>query len=142
MTLPTTAKQKLEKLSHSWYGYAVCATLFSVFGLRASGLVSLAIGFVVWAVICAIGLAISLAMMAFFSSRLQAGSAAMRSFLLFVSGLFTVLGVLSFLGEGRLFLQVWNLSILLQMAATGVSVWMYARSFAVLTDKQVRTFFA
>ena len=139
--MTTPAKQKLEKLSHSWYGYAVCATLFSVFGLRASGLVSLAIGFVVWAIICAVGLAISLGLMAFFSSRLQAGSSAMRSFLLFVSGLFTVLGVLSFIGEGKMLLAWFELSMLLQMAATGVSVWMYARSFAVLMDKQVRAHF-
>jgi len=135
-------KQKLEKLSHTWYGYAVCATLFSVFGLRASGLVSLAIGFAVWAIICAVGLVISLGMMAFFSSRLQAGSSAMRSFLLFTSGLFSVLGVLSFVSEARMFFDWWELSMILQMAATGVSVWMYARSFAILMDKDVRAHFA
>ena len=135
------AKEKLESLSHSWMGYAVCSSLFSVFGLRASGMVSFAIGFTLWAVINAVLLAITLGVIAFFGRKLASGSSATRSFLIFVSGLFAVLGVLNLANEGRAFLSYWSLALILQMAATAVSVFMNARSFAILNSATVRAHF-
>ena len=137
-----TAKEKLENLSHSWLGYAVCSALFSVFGLRASGIISFAVGFSIWAVVNAVFLAITLGMMLFFSRKLMARSSATRSFLIVASGLFTVLGALSLASQGRMFLHYWTLGSVVQIALTGVSIAMNARSFAVLNSSKVRAYFA
>jgi hypothetical protein len=137
-----TAKQDLENLSHSWYGYVVCAALFSVFGLRASGIFTFAIGLSIWMVINAFMLVVALAVVTFLSRRLLARSSGTRVFLIVVSALFAVLGTLTFLDEGRMFLSYWSLSLLLRMAATAVGVMMNARSFAILMRPNVRRYFA
>ncbi len=137
-----TAKEKLESLSHSWMGYAVCSTLFSIFGLRASGLVSFAVGFTLWAVINAVILAMTLALMMFFGRKLVAKSSGMRGFLIFMSGLCSILGVLSLFGQGRMLLSYWSVGQLVQIAATGIGVWMNVRSFGILNSSKVRQYFA
>lgn len=137
-----TAKEKLEGLSHSWMGYAVCTTLFSVFGLRASGIISFAVGFGIWAVINAVILALTLALMMFFGRKLAAKSSGTRGFLIFISGLCSILGVLSLFGQGRMLLSYWSVGQLVQIAGTAIGVWMNVRSFGILNSSKVRQYFA
>ncbi len=135
-----SARRNLETLTHSWYGYAVCAALFSIVNVRASGIFMFAVGLPVWAVISGVWLVCTLAFITFLSRRLLARSSAVRTFLLVASGLGSVLGVLGLANEAWTFLHVWSFSLILAMAATAVSVGMNARSFRVLSSAAVRNY--
>ena len=121
-----TAKEKLEGLTHSWMGYAVCSALFSIFGLRATGLVTFAIGFGLWAAISAGFLVVTLALMMFLGNRLVAKSSFTRWFLVVVSALGVVGGLGNLWNEGRFFLHFISFGLLVQMALTAISIWMVA----------------
>jgi hypothetical protein len=137
-----TARQKIEQLTRSWYGFAVFAALLSVLSLRASGLLSLAIGLGFSILLNAIGLLVSIAFVTFFGHQLRHRSRATRSFLIVFSALFTVLGALATLRTGWEFLGSWSFGLLLSVVLAGSATMLYARSFRVLTDKAVRAYFA
>jgi hypothetical protein len=135
------AKQKLQGLSHSWYGYMVLTTLVSILGLRASGILTLVVGFAFWAVINAFFLLIGLALVTFVSRKLLSGSAGMRRFLVVLSALGTVLGALSVLSLGLAFLHTWSLALIIQIGVTGSWALLNARSFRTLGETQVKAYF-
>ena len=126
------ARQKIEQLTRSWYGYSVFAAVLSVLGLRASGVLSLAIGLGISIAINAVGLAISIAIVTFFGRKLLHRSSATRTFLVVISALFTVLGVLATLSGGWEFLRSWSLATMMSsiaMTAQRAAPWS-ARSMA------------
>jgi hypothetical protein len=135
------AKQKLGHLTNSWYGYSLFAAVVSVLGIRASGLLSFAIGFGLTVAFNAVGFVISVAIVTFFGRKLLSGSGGTRLFLVVVSGLCTVLGALGTLGAAWLFLHDWSLATLLEIAASGAWTMLCARSFAVLGETDVRAHF-
>jgi hypothetical protein len=136
-----TARQKLQTLSNSWYGYALFCALVSLFQIRATGILSMAIGLTLSLVLNAVMLVISLALVTFFARKLLARSSATRAFLVFVSGLCTVLGVLGTAGAAWAFLGHWSFAGIVSIALGAISVWMNARSFGVLTTRDVKAYF-
>ncbi len=136
-----TAKQKLETLTHGWYGYAVFAALVSVFQLRASGLVAMAFGLVLSVALNLVALVISFAIIAFFGRSLARRSSGTRAFLVVASAIFTLLGVLGTLAAGWDFLRHWSLAHLAAVVLSGACTMMNARSFNVLTDRAVKAYF-
>jgi len=135
------AKQKLEKLTNAWYGYALFTCVLSFFSIRASGMLAFAIGLGFTVVVSAIGLVISIAITTFFGRALIRRSAGTRAFLVFVSGLCTLLGVLGTLAAGWGFLTHWSIANLLTIVTAAAWTMMNARSFNVLTETGVRAYF-
>src|SRR5262249_53132295 len=109
---PMSARQKINQLTNSWYGYSLFAAIVSVLSIRATGLFSLAIGLGFSVVINAIGLVVSIVIVTFFGRMLLAGSRLTRVFLVVASGLGAVLGALGTLGAAWTFLHVWSLAAL------------------------------
>ena len=136
------AKQKLEQLARSWYGYFAFAALLSVLSVSASGVLSLAIGLGMSIVLNAIGLAISIAVVTFFGRKLVHKSRGTRTFLVVVSGLFCVLGALATLGGAWELLHDVSLSGLCSLILTASCTMLNARSFRVLGETSVRAYFA
>ena len=133
-----TARQKIEKLNNTWYGFTVFAALMSFFSLRASGMVAAAIGFSFWAAAVVVVLLISLTVQTLFGRALLRGSSLARGFLVFFSGLFALLSVVSVFGCGATFFSTWSVTWLVKGAwAIGYS-WLYAKSFLVLTSSDVK----
>ena len=128
-----TARQKIENLTHAWYGYVTLSAILSLFTDGIPGLFS-----IVWA---AMGLAFSLFLTWFIGRRLLNKSSLTRAILLVVTGL----GVLfQTYGVGKMalaFVRTWEFSLLGAAVFLGVSVYMHARSFRVLTDSSVRAYF-
>jgi hypothetical protein len=135
------AKQKIEQLTRSWYGYSVFAAVLSVLSLRASGVLALAIGLGISIAINAVGLLISIAIVTFFGRKLLYRSSATRTFLVVFSALFTVLGVLATLSGGWEFLRSWSLAALCNVALMATCTMLNARSFRVLTETSVKSYF-
>jgi hypothetical protein len=135
------AKQKIEHLTRSWYGYSLFAALLSVLSLRASGVLSLAIGLGVSIVLNAIGLVLSIAIVTFLGRKLLHRSSATRVFLVVFSGLFFVLGVLGTLGAGWDVLRSWSLASLCNLVMMASCTMLNGRSFRVLTETSVRAYF-
>lgn len=135
------AKQKIEQLTRSWYGYSVFAALLSVLSLRASGVLSLAIGLGISIVINAIGLAISIAFVTLLGRKLLHRSGGTRTFLVVFSGLFAVLGAIGTLSAGWEFLHDWSLATVCSIVLMGACTMLNARSFRVLTETSVKAYF-
>jgi len=135
------AKQKIEQLTRSWYGYSLFAAVVSLLGVRASGVLSLAVGLGISIVLNAIGLVISIAWVTFLGRRLVNRSSGTRMFLVVFSGIFSVLGALGTLSAAWDFLTSWTLASLCTVALGAASTMLNARSFRVLTDTSVRAYF-
>ena len=135
------AKQKIEQLTRSWYGYSVFAAILSVFSLRASGVLSLAIGLGISIVANVIGLCISVAIITFLGRSLLGRSRGMRMFLVVFSGLFFVLGVLGTLGASWDLLRGPSLAGLCSVVLMAACTMMNGRSFRTLTETSVRAYF-
>lgn len=127
-----TAKEKLEKLTHAWYGFALVSGAMT---LVANGLGVLSL------IVAAFGTAFSLALAWFFGSRLRARSKFWRTALLILSGLFTVIGVLTVASSLWQFVHQWAWGLLWSAILGSLSTYMNARSFNVLTDKDVKAYF-
>jgi|HubBroStandDraft_2_1064218.scaffolds.fasta_scaffold1512734_1 hypothetical protein len=136
-----TARQKIEQLTRSWYGYSVFAAVLSVLSLRASGVLSLAIGLALSIVLNAIGLVVSLAVVTFLGRSLVNRSRGTRLFLVVFSGLFCVLGVLGTLGAGWDMLHSWSLASLCSLVMMASCTMLNGRSFRVLGETGVRAYF-
>jgi hypothetical protein len=127
-----TAKQKIETLTNSWYGYVVFTSAVALLesGLHISSILGTAAGalfnlFLVW----------------YLGRKLLHKSSLTRVVLVILSGITTVLGVIGTAKLGWVFLHEWSLSLLVGIFFGGASVVMNARSFRVLTDSQVKAYF-
>jgi hypothetical protein len=135
------AKQKIEKLTRSWYGYALFAAVLSVLSLQASGPLGLMIGLGMSVVLNAIALVISIAITTFLGRKLVHRSNGTRIFLVVVSAIGAVLGVLATLSGVWAFLHEWSLAAVCNVVMMAACTMMNARSFRVLTETTVRAYF-
>jgi hypothetical protein len=135
------AKQKIEQLTRSWYGYSLFAAVLSVLSLRTSGVLSLAVGLGISIVLNAIGLVISIAIVTFLGRKLLYRSSATRTFLVVFSALFFVLGALGTLGAGWDVLRSWSLASLCNLVMMASCTMLNGRSFRVLTETRVKAYF-
>ena len=127
-----TARQKIEGLTNSWYGYAVFGALlslwnngigfFSLIGTAASFLFTV---FLTW----------------FIGRRLLNKSALTRVILICFTSIASLLGTYGAAKMGWTFIQTFSISALVYTGFLAVHVYMHARSFKVLTDKSVKAYF-
>jgi len=129
-----SARQKIEGLTASWYGYC----LFSaVLGLVRGGIgfFSLLTSIASFGFMCLVTW--------FLGRRLLANSSATRMLLIVVSGAVTLLGAIGTAKAGWAFVSGdWSLSMLMATLFAAISVYQYGRSFRVLTDDSVKSYFA
>lgn len=128
-----TARQKIENLTNTWYGYVTFSAIAALFANGIPGILS-----IIWA---AMGLSFWLFVTWFIGRRLLNKSSLTRALLLVITGLGTVFQTY---GVGKMalaFVRTWEFSMLGAAVFLGVSVYMHARSFRVLTDSSVRTYF-
>jgi hypothetical protein len=127
-----TAKEKIEKLTNSWYGFDVFSAVVSFVFVNGIGIFS--------GIFSAMGLFISLFITWWIGRNLMNKSSLQRVVLLVFSTLFMLLGML---GIGRtLWSAEWSLSLFGYVAWSSIGVYMHAKSINVLTDKDVRAYFA
>lgn len=127
-----TAREKLEKLTNSWYGFAVfgavCALLEG--GL---GFFSLLRAF--------FGMLFSFLVTFFLGRRLLAKSSFWRFVLVLFAGFGTVFGSLGLARGAWEFVHEWSFGLLFELGVALVAVVMNAKSFRVLTDSSVKAYF-
>jgi hypothetical protein len=136
-----TAKQKIEGLTRSWYGYSLFAAILSVLSFSASGLFALAFGLGVSVVLNAVALVLSIAVVAFLGRKLVARSSATRMFLVVVSALVSVLGALATLEGVWTFFGAWSIASACSIVMAACCTMLNVRSFRVLTETSVRAYF-
>ncbi|HWL88514.1 MAG TPA: hypothetical protein VNO21_22075 [Polyangiaceae bacterium] len=126
-----TARQKIESLTKSWYGFAAYTAIF-LFLRRGFDLVSL-----IWAV----GSLATLPILFLIGRRLLARGHITRIILLVLSPLAALSGSIA-IGQSLVaFFDDGSLALLLDAASTGLWVFMNARSFIVLVSEPVRAYF-
>ncbi len=126
-------KEKIEKLTHSWYGFAIFAAVASIF-MNGIGIFS-----IIGAVISTF---VSFVLTFLFGRWLLGKSSFTRYFLIVVSGLVSILGILGVGQALYTFFTEWTFGILLNFALASVSIYMNVKYFSVLTDKSVKAYFA
>jgi predicted RND superfamily exporter protein len=131
------AKQKIERLTSGWYGYAVFATGLSIVGLLGSGMVSMAVGLV----FNAVGLVLSLALTAFLGRKLVRKSSGTRKLLVVLSAVVCVFGVLATVGAAWDMLQERSIASLCTVVIMASCTMLNGRSFRVLRETSVRAYF-
>ncbi len=127
-----TAREKLENLTNSWYGFALLAGLWSILQ-NGIGVISL--------VVAAGSTLFSFALTYFFGSRLRARSSLTRSFLVAMSALSMLVGTFGVYRMGSALLHGWSFALLFQIAFALVSLRMSFKSLRVLTDSSVAAYF-
>ncbi len=85
--------------------------------------------------------AVSVGLALFFGRRLLARSSAWRFVLMVLSAISAVLGVFAVIKLGWAFLLAWRLNLLLSAVVVLCSTWMCARSWRVLSERQVKAYF-
>ena len=128
-----TARQKIEQLTHAWYGYVTISALASLFANGIPGVFRIFFG--------AIGLCFSLFITWFIGRRLLNKSSLTRLILLVLSTLATLGGTYEIGSSMLSFVKTWEFSLLGMAAFYGVSVYMHVRSLRTLTDSSVRAYF-
>ena len=130
--MTATARQKIEGLTNSWYGYAVFGAVLSLWnnGIGFFSLIGTAGSFV-----------FSVLLTWFIGRRLLAKSTLTRLIMVIVTGLSSLFGTLGVARMGWTFFQTFSLSILVYAALSAVVVYMNVKSFRVLTDKSVKAYF-
>ena len=130
--MTASAKEKIEGLTNSWYGYAVFGALLSLWnnGIGFFSLIGTAGSFL-----------FSIILTWFIGRRLLARSSLTRVLLIALTAISSVLGSVAVAKMGYTFFQTWSLSVILYAGLTAVGVYMNARSFKVLTDKSVKAYF-
>jgi hypothetical protein len=128
-----TARQKIEGLTNSWYGFAVFMSLLALWrnGIGFFSLLGTAGSFV-----------FSILLTWFVGRRLLGKSSLMRLFLIVVTGVVSVMDTVGVAQMGLTFFQTFSFSALAYIGVLGVHLYMNARSFRVLTDKSVKLYFA
>ena len=128
----TTAKQKLEGLTHSWMGLVMFSAIWSVvengFGLFSMILTG------VWTVFM-------LGLVWFLGNRLQKKSDLTRLILILVSGLGTLFVGYATVKVGWMAITNFSFMLLLRAFFGAGAVALYVRSFRTLTDSQVKAHF-
>ncbi|WP_394828208.1 hypothetical protein [Pendulispora albinea] len=127
-----TARQKIEALTNSWYGFTAFSALFAILE-KGLGFFTLA-----WGFICFLA---SLTFVFFIGRRLLAKGAVTRFILLIWSGCGTLFGTIA---AGKLVLSFFGELSFAALLAAGMAVataYMHVRSFRVLTDSSVRAYF-
>lgn len=126
-----SAKQKIEGLTNTWYGYFFFTSLlalwnggFGVFNIAGTALWFAFTSLVVW----------------FLGRRLVNKSSLWRFLLLCVSGIATAAGTYGAARMGWAFVTTWQLSALIYAAGSALTVYMYGRSLRVLTDSSVKAY--
>ena len=128
-----TARQKIEQLTHAWYGYAFFSSVLSLFSDGIPGVFSF--------IFSAIGLAFTLLLTWFIGRRLLAKSSLTRFLLLIVTAVVAVSGSVGVGKATLMFVQTWELKMLAGAFFLGISVYMHARSFRTLVSTPVRAYF-
>jgi len=131
-----SGKNKIEKLTHAWYGFALFSGLMTVLG-GGFGVFSLAIS----AFFAFVSTAISFLITFFIGRALLRKSGFLRLVLLALSA---VIGVFSLYASFKLvgrFFGDWSLALLVQALLSAVGGYMQLKSFVVLRDREVRAYF-
>jgi hypothetical protein len=126
-----TARDKIEKLTNSWYGFALLSAAWSLFQ-NGIGVFSLVGG--------AVSLVFSLALTYFIGRRLLARSSLTRTVLMVLSVLSMLLGTFWVYRAGVAFFHTWSFGLLLHIAFALVSLRMNFKSFRVLNDDSVASY--
>lgn len=129
--MSATARQKIEGLTHSWYGWTAFTSLLALWD-RGIGIISL--------FLTGAGFLLSCLVIWFLGNRLVNKSSLTRVLLVVLSAIVSVLGTIGTAKLGWTFINTLSLSVALQAAFTGLGVYMHARSFKVLTDSSVKTY--
>jgi hypothetical protein len=125
-----TAREKIESLTNTWYGFAVFSALGSLGGFGLWSIATTAVWLLfAWGVIYFLG------------RRLVNKSSLTRTLLIVVSALLAVGGSLSVVRTTWSFITSWELSLLGTLLYSGVSAWMNIKSFRTLTDASVKAYF-
>jgi hypothetical protein len=128
-----TARQKIEGLTNSWYGFAVFGAILSLWngGIGFFSLLGTAGSFV-----------FTLFLTWFIGRRLLAKSTLTRLLLICLTGVISVLDTVGVAQMGLTFFRTFSFSALAYAGVLGIHLYMNARSFRVLTDKSVKVYFA
>jgi len=126
-----TAREKIEHLTNSWYGFNIFAGAMSLI-MGGLGIFSL-----VWATLATFA---SLVVTYLLGRKLHNRSSLTRSVLIVLSVIFGLLGVVGLI-FGVLRFEL-SLTYLLEGIYVLALVSMYFKSVRVLTDKQVKAYFA
>ena len=126
------AKEKIEGLTNSWYGYAVFGAALSLWnrGLSIGSIIGVAGSFL-----------FTIFITWFIGRRLLAKSSLTRVILIAWTTLTSIFGTIGVAKMGWSFVTTLDFSSLVYAALLSVSVYMHARSFRVLTDKSVKAYF-
>ena len=126
-----SGKTKIEGLTNSWYGFAVFSAVFS--GVTSG------FGFftTAWAIA---GMFLSWFLTFLIGRALVRRSSLTRVLFVLVSGVLTLLGMLSAGRSGWSFIQHWELGTLLTAVYSATSMWINAKSFRTLTDSSVKAY--
>ncbi len=126
-----TATQKIDGLVNSWYGYAVFGAALRLWqnGIGIISLITTAGAFL-----------FSLLLTWFIGSRLRNKSSLTRFVLVVGSAIIGVLATVSAAKMGWSFVHTFAISDLLYAGIMGLSVYMNAKSFKVLTDSSVKAY--
>ncbi len=124
-----TAREKIQNLTHAWYGFAFFSSLASL----------LMNGIGIFSIIGAIASLFISCLITFFIGRaLINKSSFVRVVVMILSGVFGVLGVV---GMGTALVESeWSLSLFMMIGLAGIGVYMQFRSLLVLAS--VRAYFA
>ncbi len=126
------ARQKIEGLTNSWYGFWVFSALFSLF-LNGIGFFSIASSIV--------STLFSFVVTYFLGRALLNKSTFVRYLLIVVSGIGSALGIYATGKMGLAFISNFSLQGLLFIVFSVISVSMQVRSLRTLLDKSVSTYF-
>jgi hypothetical protein len=127
-----TARERIETLTNSWYGFAVVSSFISLL-MNGFGLFRL--------FFTGVSLVFSVAITYWLGKRLLNRSSLTRTLLIIVSVVGTILGAVWTVRQGGSLLGSFSFSTLLQLVLTGMGVVMHIRSFRTLTDSSVKTYF-
>lgn len=127
------AKAKLEKLTNSWYGFALFSGVVTFFA-NGIGLFS-AIG-------AAISVFVSLVFTFAIGRLLMRKSSLTRWVLIVLGGLSVIVGFLGIAGGLYTFVTELSVTYLLYSVYAAIAVYQHGKSVNVLTDKTVKGYFA
>ena len=127
-----TAKEKIEKLTDTWYGYTLFANGVS---LVINGIGFFSIAFTAMATIFSL-------FVTFLIGRWLLGRSSFgRLVVLCLSGIGLVAGALAVLRFGAMFLDEWSIAALAQTIVVACGVLVNLRSLRTLTDTSVKSYF-
>jgi hypothetical protein len=127
-----SAKERIEGLTNAWYGFALFGAISSIlkngFGIFSLGLTIMSLIF-------------TLAVTFFIGRSLIKRSSFMRTIMLVLSVVAGLLGAFWTFKSGTQFLGQWSFGALIAVVTSAAGVMMNVRSFRVLTDSSVKSYF-